>query len=106
MSGLKSNWIFYRQDSNRDVEDYGGTLQLSRYRVDGGPWRITIDHADPRIRINREIMVSLGDSDYVDVTDGPDGFPYLRIRADNRTVVYRIVGYDHFAAQHLAEWPD
>ena len=74
---------------------YDGTCQLTRHEDPVLGRFVTVDHADPRIRINDEVMPELK-------RDGD----FIRIEASNRTVIYRLVGYDFERKQHLAVWPD
>lgn len=62
-----------------------------------------IERADPRILIANELLQKIAESDDPRVHYDGERF---RIDADNRTVVYRIVGFDRLPLAHIAEWPD
>jgi hypothetical protein len=80
-----------------------GELRV-RLVVDGdGTRRLYIDQADPVIRASKQII------DYARTGDAPwtsmDG-DLLRIKAENRTVIYRIGEYLPEIGCYAAEWPD
>lgn len=72
-------------------------------RLDNPP-RLRIDHADPKITIAAEVLEQIH-AGQVDPFTSFDG-EVLRIVGDNRTVVYRITGYEHLRDIYDAEWPD
>jgi hypothetical protein len=66
--------------------------------------RIVIKRADPYVRITAELLVEWQrPNEYVTVVDD-----VITLRADNRTVVYRLIpnDYDPRNDTYGAEWPD
>lgn len=87
-----------------------GELVLTRY--DGGRLNplepdLGIDHADPYIRIARQLLDEMRDvADVVGVDRAAcvvDG-DLVKIRARNNSVVYRLVGFDPVLDVHFAGW--
>lgn len=64
---------------------------------------ITIDRADPRAWITAEMLNMAVASELDFCTLNGD---VLTLRADNRTVIYRIRGYHVQYDAYLMEWPD
>ena len=73
--------------------------------------RLYVERADPRILVADPIVAALRDGTFYG-SDPPHGHglfldgDVLTIRAANRTVIYRIVGYDPERFAWVAEWPD
>jgi hypothetical protein len=84
---------------------YGGTCTISdRITPENGQREICIDRADPRIQIADDFLDEIrAGNHHPDVTLDGD---LLKIRAVNRTVVYRIGVYIPDRRVHTAEWPD
>lgn len=89
----------------------GDCVMTSLYDDDGQPAGIRIDHADPRILISAELLDAMVDGAspdcWVDLAGCTtyDGAT-MKIRAVNRTVIYRIVEYVPSVRGFAAEWPD
>jgi hypothetical protein len=97
-----------------------GDLWITRHYPEPGefgPGRITIDHADPRIAIARELLAEIDrGSPFACLAKAcacPPGArcthyegARLEVRGDNRRVIY-VIGKENFAAMtYTAEWPD
>lgn len=104
---------------------YDGELTATRHA--DGP--TVIDHADPRITVTGEFLYDVAAGHLPPATLTPADEPppgcwpanfnkapgwenrspigaILRIEGSDRTVVYRIVGYDFPPDLYYAEWPD
>lgn len=84
------------------AQDFPGEVVMSRYDdpATGVP-RLRIDRADPRVLFTAELL-DRSDTAPALTRDGD----LVRIVADNRTVIYRLVGYDAPTHCYKAEWPD
>jgi hypothetical protein len=84
---------------------YGGTCIVSdRIIPETGQREIHIDRADPRIQIADELLDEVrAGNHHPDVTLDGD---LLKVRAVNRTVIYRIGVHIPDRQGHTAEWPD
>jgi hypothetical protein len=78
---------------------------------DGQPTGLYIVRADPRILISEELLDLIVDApapgvwlDLAGCTTYDDGL--LKIHGANRTVIYRITGYEPSVHGYIAEWPD
>ena len=72
---------------------------------------LRIDHADPRILINAELVDEVADNPHPDVMLDLAGCEtymgaLLKIRAVNRNVIYRLTGWLPHERAFIAEWPD
>jgi hypothetical protein len=83
---------------------YDGECIIQRGRDENLNDRLRVLRADPRITIAREIL----DEVRGNPLDAPGSFDgeYFRIRAVNRTVVYRVGEYLPDRQAYAAEWPD
>lgn len=83
-------------------DSYNGELVLTRKErcFDAG---MHIDRADQRVRVNRELMDGI-------VRAGNPNAEFdghiLRLNGVNRSVIYRMDGYDARRGQFLMSWPD
>jgi hypothetical protein len=85
---------------------YGECRVTSLHDARGSLMRLRIDQADPRILITRELLEQMQPPD----PDWPlpatfDG-EIVRIRGENRSVIYRVVRYLPELGCYEAEWPD
>jgi hypothetical protein len=109
-------------------DGYGDVI-FTRHDSDGGGYRITCEHADPRIRISDVIVDQIASGGLVPEASMtlPDGTPatkapgtplsllgaVITFACANRRLVYRITGWepvwlegDAKRGSYLAEWPD
>jgi hypothetical protein len=72
-----------------------------------GPRRVDlyIDHADPRVLVADEVLAEWRQGNYYHPALTLDG-DLVKIRARNRTVVYRLVEHVPEWRAWIAEWPD
>lgn len=82
---------------------YTGDLVLTRHSdVIHGDY-LTVDHADPCIRISGELA---RDAQRHPSEHGSFDGDLFKVHGRNRTVIYRIEGCDDARDQLLAAWPD
>jgi hypothetical protein len=84
---------------------YGGDCTISdRIVPETSQREIHLDHADPRIQIAEDFLNEIrGGHHHPGVALDGD---LLKIRATNRTVIYRIGIYTPDRKVYTAEWPD
>ena len=87
-------------------EEYGQCHVTSLHDAHGSLMRLRIDRADPRVLITREMLFQMPAPDpewpWPATFDGN----VVRIRGENRTVLYRIGQYLPDRDCYEAEWPD
>ena len=88
------------------MNGYGECRLTSLHDACGSLERLRIDQADPRVLIAREVLEQMPSPD----PDWPlpatfDG-ETVRIRGENRSVIYRVGRYLPELGCYEAEWPD
>lgn len=81
-----------------------GDLWLTRINEEGDDVAVVIDHADPLVLINDELLQWWRNGNTAPaLTISGD---VLTIKARNQTVVYRLTGERDSYGSWYAEWPD
>lgn len=83
---------------------FGKCVVVRTYGAENG---LRIERADPKVRLDAELLQEIS---VLTIRDEPRWSSLvddvLTIRADNRTVVYRIDWTDYDGQSFGAEWPD